>query len=65
MKARELRGKTTEELVNEVKSLRDAVFNKKFQVEIEQIASPAEVLRMRRDIARILGILRERGVKGV
>jgi len=63
VKASELRGKTVEELVEAYRKTADAVFHKRFQTEVEQIENPSEVRRMKRDIARIKTILREKGVR--
>jgi large subunit ribosomal protein L29 len=64
MKASDLRQKTTEELIVESRNLREKIFAKKFQSEIEQVSNPAFISRMRRDVARIRTILREKGWKG-
>lgn len=64
MKTQELRQKTTEELVAECRSLRDSLFAKRFQAEIEQVADPGVLAKMRKDVARIRTVLRERGWKG-
>ncbi|MHC5037461.1 MAG: 50S ribosomal protein L29 [Planctomycetota bacterium] len=63
MKAEDLRAKTVEELIAEYKKSAEALFNRRFQTEIEQIASPSDLRRIRRDIARIKTILREKGVR--
>lgn len=62
MKAKDLRQKTDGELREEFKNLREAIFNKRFQSEIEQAPNPG-VKRMRREIATILTVLRERGLR--
>ena len=64
MKASDLRQKTTEELIVECRNLRESIFAKKFQSEIEQVSNPAIISRMRRDVARVHTILREKGWKG-
>ena len=63
MTAKELRGKTVDELIAAYKKTAEAVFNKRFQTEIEQIGNPSELRELRRDIARIKTVLREKGVK--
>ena len=63
MKAEELRGKTVEELIAAYEKNAEALFNKRFQTEIEQIGSPSEIREIRRSIARIKTVLREKGVR--
>jgi large subunit ribosomal protein L29 len=63
MNAKDLRGKTVEELQAAYRKSADALFNKRFQTEIEQIGSPSEIRKLRRGIARIKTVLREKGVR--
>jgi large subunit ribosomal protein L29 len=63
MKASDYRNKTSDELLAEGRSLLETLFNKRFQTEIDQVSSPAQLKFMRRDIARIKTVLRERGLK--
>lgn len=63
MKAEELRGKTVEELIAAYEKNAEALFNKRFQTEIEQIGSPSDIREIRRSIARIKTVLREKGVR--
>ncbi|MHC4597683.1 MAG: 50S ribosomal protein L29 [Planctomycetota bacterium] len=63
MTAKELRNKTVEELIATYRKTAEAVFNKRFQTEIEQIGNPSELRELKRDIARIKTILKEKGVK--
>ena len=63
MKAKDLRGKTVDELQAAYRKSADALFNKRFQTEIEQIGSPSEIRKLRRGIARIKTVLREKGVR--
>lgn len=63
MKAKDLRGKTPEELLAAYKKSAEALFQKRFQTEVEQIGNPAELHKHRKDVARILTVLREKGVK--
>lgn len=63
MKPKDARAKSNDELVRSLKDLSESLFNKRFQTEIEQIGNPSEIGRLRRDIARIKTVLRERGVR--
>ncbi|MCX5869017.1 MAG: 50S ribosomal protein L29 [Proteobacteria bacterium] len=60
MKARELRELTSDELKIKGRDLREELFNLRFQHSIGQLEKTARIEDLRRDIARILGILRER-----
>jgi large subunit ribosomal protein L29 len=60
MKARELRELTSDELEIKGRDLREELFNLRFQHSIGQLEKTARIEDLRRDIARILGILRER-----
>ena len=60
MKALEIRELPTEEITHELADKRRALFNLRFQRETEQLERPAELRRLRKDVARLLTILRER-----
>ncbi len=60
MKASELRERTTEELLSELEGCKRELFNRRFQWQTEETANPDQYGKLRRDIARILTILRER-----
>lgn len=60
MKAQEIREMPTEEILRQLQESRRALFNLRFQRETEQLERPAEVRRLKRDIARMLTVLRER-----
>jgi large subunit ribosomal protein L29 len=60
MKAREFRELTSDELEIKGRDLREELFNLRFQHSIGQLEKTARIEDLRRDIARILGILRER-----
>lgn len=60
MKAKELRNLTYEELQQMVKDLKGKYFNMKLQLSINQLPNTAELTKVRRDIARIKTILREK-----
>lgn len=60
MKAKELRDLTPDELRQRVKDLQDKFFNMKLQLSINQLPNTAELGQVRRDIARIKTVLREK-----
>lgn len=63
VKARELREKSNEELKEELKKLRVELFNLRFQLMTGGLTNPHRIRSVRKDIARILTILRERELK--
>ncbi len=60
MKAKELRKLTNEELQEKLKELKEKLLKLRFQNEIGGLEKPSEIRNTKRDIARILTILRER-----
>lgn len=63
MKIIELRNMTKEELNSKLEEERHALFNLKFQATVGQMGNRLKLRTTRRDIARILTILREREIK--
>ena len=63
MKIAEIRELPTEEIQRELNEKRRALFNLRFQRETEQLERPAELRKLRKDIARLLTTLREREMK--
>ena len=59
-KARELREMSDEQLSHELRETRQQLFNLRFQSATERIDAPSNLKRLRRRIARILTIQRER-----
>ncbi|SMO63081.1 LSU ribosomal protein L29P [Balnearium lithotrophicum] len=59
----ELRQKSSEELLKLVKELKEKLLKLRFKNAFGQLENPMEIRNTRRKIARILTILRERGVK--
>ena len=64
MKIAEIRELPSEEIRNELTKKRRALFNLRFQRETEQLERPAELRKLRRDIARMLTTLRLRELDG-
>ncbi|PWI58625.1 50S ribosomal protein L29 [Sulfoacidibacillus thermotolerans] len=60
MKAKDLRLKTNGELVDEIGSLKEELFNLRFQLATGQCENPMRVREVRKAIARAKTILRER-----
>lgn len=63
MKARELRELTREELLQKLKDLKQEIFNLRFQLATSKPANIRRIREIKKDVARILTILRERGEK--
>lgn len=61
--AKEMRGKTNEELEKELDGLVEGLFKLRFRKVTDVVENPAEFKKNRRQIARIKTILRERGIK--
>jgi large subunit ribosomal protein L29 len=59
MKASELHEMTQEELLQRLKELREELFNLKFQHATAQLENNAQLKKTRKDIARVLTVLRE------
>ena len=64
MDAQDLRGKKEVELREELSSLLREQFNLRMQRGIGQLATPHEIRRVRRDIARIKTVLNEKNKVG-
>ena len=58
--AEELRGKTTEDLQEMLKELKEELFNLRFQAATGQLESHGRLTAVRKEIARIYTIIRER-----
>ncbi len=61
MKPSEMRDMTDEELLRAYVNLKEEHFNLRMRKVIETLPNPLKLRTIRRDIARILTILRERG----
>lgn len=60
MKAKEIRDMTPDELNLKLTSLKEELFNLRFQVATGQLDNPMRIKDVRRSIARIKTIMRER-----
>ena len=63
MKAAEIRELTVDDLRARVKDLEDQSFRLRIQKSMGQLEAPAKVREVRRDLARIKTILREKEAK--
>lgn len=61
MKASELRGKSVDELKQELQSLLKAQFSLRMQKATQQLANTSQIGKTRRDIARVRTLLMEKG----
>ncbi|MEE1055803.1 MAG: 50S ribosomal protein L29 [Acutalibacteraceae bacterium] len=59
MKASELRELTNEELQEKLKSLKEELFNLRFQLAINQLENPMRISAVKKDIARVQTVLTE------
>jgi len=58
--AEELRQLTAEELTNKVREMKDELFNLRFQAATGQLESHGRLTAVRKEIARVYTIIRER-----
>jgi large subunit ribosomal protein L29 len=63
MKASELRTKSEADLQQEVLSLTKAQFGLRMQVATQQMTNTSELRKVRRDIARVKTVLKEKGAQ--
>ncbi len=60
MKASELRELSIPELKEKLRELREELFNLRFQKTIHQLENPMRIRQVKRDIARVLTVIREK-----
>ena len=63
MKASELRGKNADDLKKELEALLRAQFGLRMQVATQQLANTSQLKKVRRDIARVRTIMKEKASK--
>jgi large subunit ribosomal protein L29 len=63
MKPSELRGKQPDELKKELESLLRAQFGLRMQVATQQLSNTSQLKKVRRDIARVRTIMKEKAAK--
>jgi large subunit ribosomal protein L29 len=64
-KAAELRGLSAEQLAASLNETRKELFKLRFQAATEKLDSPSKLRKLRREIARMLTVLRERAEQPV
>jgi len=64
MKASQLRDKSDSELIEQERELREELFNLRFQYSTGQLENTMAIVRVKKDIARVKTILRERTLRG-
>ena len=65
MKVKEIRQLSTEELTNKVAELKNELFNLRFQLATGQLDNSSSIRLVKKDIARVKTILRERELDSV
>jgi large subunit ribosomal protein L29 len=63
MKASELRDKSGEELQKELEGLLRAQFGLRMQLATQQLSNTSQLNKVRRDIARVRTVMREKAAK--
>lgn len=63
MKANELIERTNDELIDQLKSLKDSLYRLRAQMTVSKVDNPKKGYYIKKDIARILTVLRSRGIK--
>jgi large subunit ribosomal protein L29 len=63
MKASELRAKSADELNNELLELLKAQFSLRMQLATQQLGNTSQIGKVRRDIARVRTLLREKAMQ--
>ena len=63
MKASELRAKNNDELSKELHDLLKAQFGLRMQLATQQLTNTSQMKKVRRDIARVRTVLKEKGTK--
>ena len=63
MKIQEIKGMTNDELVAKLDSLKEELFNLRFRHATGQLENPNVISGVKKDIARVKTVLREREIK--
>jgi large subunit ribosomal protein L29 len=64
VKASQLRDKSVQELQEQESTLREQIFKLRFQTATGQAENPQRVALVRKELARVLTVLREKSVAG-
>ncbi|MCU5594752.1 50S ribosomal protein L29 [Bacillus mobilis] len=62
MKTNDIRELTTAEIETKVKALKEELFNLRFQLATGQLENPTRILEVRKAIARMKTVVREREI---
>ena len=60
MTAKEIREKSNTELLQEIETLKDELFNLRFQHAVNQLDNPLRLVEVKKDIARVKTVLKEK-----
>ena len=63
MNAKEIRQSTLPELNEQLRKLKEELFNLRFQLAINQLENPMRIVAVKKDIARIKTVIRENELK--
>ena len=63
MKAKEIRENTLPELNKKLADLKDELFHLRFQLAINQLENPMRITAVKKDIARVKTIIREKEIQ--
>ncbi|MCX7765460.1 MAG: 50S ribosomal protein L29 [Candidatus Sumerlaeia bacterium] len=61
--AKELRNLSVDELINRSKEIRRTIFNLRVRATTKELKDVSEIKTQKRELARVLTVLREKGVK--
>ena len=64
VKAQQLREKTVDDLIRQEETLREQIFKLRFQKVTGQGENPQKIWLVRKELARVLTVLREKGSTG-
>ncbi|MDD6479055.1 MAG: 50S ribosomal protein L29 [Oscillospiraceae bacterium] len=62
MRAKEIRENTLPELNEQLSKLKEELFNLRFQLAINQLENPMRIVAVKKDIARVKTIIREKEI---
>ena len=65
MKLEEIRSMKTDELHDELERLRRHMFDLRSQAVTEKLEDPTQITKARKDIARLLTVMRQRGEENI
>ena len=64
MKISEIKTLTNEDLKNKLKDLKSELFNLRFQLAVNQLENPMRIKAVKKDIARVQTVIREKELSG-